>query len=170
MLEYALSAIRESDQWVTNVRKLTQLRLPSFGPDSRSLARVRENELEFAEWRQHLTVALRQFDLSDTASTKEIEQARQVLRDELEPLRLKLETLTKRSPALESLRVGTTDFGVSAIAALSGYLAGGNLPVALTTAGVAKGLDALVRYVQVYKARKKDRAILDLVVLYAHKR
>jgi hypothetical protein len=39
VLEYALSAIRESDQRVTNVRKLTQLRLPSFRPDSRSLAR-----------------------------------------------------------------------------------------------------------------------------------
>jgi hypothetical protein len=160
------AAVIDGDPDVLRLLNLSQLVMPGFATDIRSLVSVRRSEEEFAQFRHHLATALSQLDLRDGNDSVQLTAARKLIYAECEPIRARVNSVVKKSPALEALRVGSVGFGVSLLAAVGGFAAGGNLTSAATSAAVAKASDAALEYVRAYKRRKQAERVTDLVATF----
>lgn len=160
------AAAIDGDADVLRLLNLSQLVMPGFTTDIRSLVSVRRSEEEFAQFRHHLATALSQLDLRDRHDSVQLAAARKLIYAECEPMRARVNSAMKKSPALEALRVGTVGFGVSLLAAVGGFAVGGNLTSAATSAAVAKVSDAALEYVRAYKRRKKAERVADFVATF----
>ena len=156
----------DGDAEVLRLLRLSQLAMPGLVPDTKSLVVVRRAGDEFAAFRHHLALALSQLDLRDGADPKELDRARELIAAECEPIRARLNMAVEKSPALEALKTGTVGFGVSALAAVGGFAAGGSLTSAVASAAVAKATDASLAYIRAYKKRREAERIADLVATF----
>jgi hypothetical protein len=165
LLEQILEGINPRvDQREDVLFQLAKLSVPSFSPDISALVAIRRQDGIFGEFRHDLAEALQRITISETSDPSEMAAARAVLTAELAPNMERLQKVADRSPALASLKTGVTGFGISAISAGVGYLAGGSLVTALASAGATKAIDAAMKYKESLQQRRRDRAVRDLVV------
>ena len=164
LFEHVAAVDRDAE--ILRLLRLSQLAMPGLVPDTKSLVVVRRAGDEFAAFRHHLALALSQLDLRDGADPKELDRARELIAAECEPIRARLNMAVEKSPALEALKTGTVGFGVSALAAVGGFAAGGSLTSAVASAAVAKATDASLAYIRAYKKRREAERIADLVATF----
>jgi hypothetical protein len=146
---------------------LMHLAVPAFKPDVRSLVAVRRSGEAFAEWRLSLGNAVNRLDLASIQDTSRLAEIIENLRGELAPLAERVEKASRRSPALAALRTGTKGFALSAIAAGAGLSIGGSPVSALVGAGATKTVEGAIEYFKAREARRKDKAVLDLVLSFS---
>ncbi|WP_328375714.1 hypothetical protein [Micromonospora zamorensis] len=154
------------DQRALQLRKLLELGLPDFAPDAKTLVSMRQDEEVFADWRHHLSRALDAVDILNPQSEDEMTVARSSVQGEMDLLRRRVESAATKSPAIQSLRAGSTSFGISAVAAGAAFAVGGSLPTALASAIVTKGLEGVMSYAKAKREQPTNRAILDLTLLF----
>jgi hypothetical protein len=150
-----------------HLRKLAGMAVPSLSPKISELVAVRRSNEDFAAWRDALTVALSQIEQIKEEDERWVAQASSIVDAELEAVRERVNAAVKRSPALESLRVGTAGFALAGLGALVGAAAGGGkvLP-ALAGAGSAKAIEGAVNYMHMLRDRRQGRALLGLALSF----
>lgn len=149
-----------------NLLQLTRLTVPLYKPRVNDLVEMRKSDEAFADLRQHLRRALERIQLQDAFDGNQLAVARRILHEEIEPIAARLEKVAKKSPVLEGMKTGTTGFGVSTIAAVTGASIGGNLASAVASAAATKTLDGILTYVRTYKERRSAQSHLDLVTSF----
>jgi hypothetical protein len=128
------------------------------------LSRLRESGEVFAEWRDALGDALREIDHLAADDSRWAEHSNEIITEQLEPTRQRLEKVVKKSSGLATLRKGVTSFSFSGIGAVAGLGAGGSLLSTLTSAAAGKAAEFGVAYLSALKEKRDARAVLDVIV------
>jgi hypothetical protein len=158
------AALTTTDLRHLQLAKLCALDLPKL--NVQSMWSVRRSSAEFAEWRASLGEALRQIE--DFSSQKENwqQEARAILHAELAPVREKVATTARKSPALSTATSGLTTLSYSGIGALAGYALGGDPTASLAGAAAAKSAETIVSYLRALRERHHAKAVLDLTMSF----
>ena len=149
------------------LRRLTQMAVPGFSVDIDSLIAVRRSERLFADWRDGLAESLSRIGPVEPGDDESARAASAIVYGEMEAFNDRLQVQVQKSPALRALKSGTARFGVAALAAGAGFLAGGSVPSALAAAAASHGIDSAVRYLAIRKEQVQGRAINDLVMSFS---
>ena len=144
------------------MRRLAEMTLPALRPSINETCLIRQ-DTSWHEWRAALSRALMQVDdLRDDENWLPL--AREALRDELMPIRSKLEAVVQASPALDVLRSSRANLLIAGLGAGAGLSAGASMGP--TTATVAMTAIATLGhdYVTSLRARRKKLPLLTTVV------
>lgn len=149
------------------MNKLIGLRMPDYEASLSALIAVRNSESAFAEWRDALRRALNEIQTMPDGSSNWISEAREVVEDGLQPLRLRIEAATRRSPFLTAAKSGLSAVSYSALGAAAGAFVGDDFRSALAGAGVAKGGEIAESYIKEVRQRTEMRAVNDIAMLFS---
>jgi hypothetical protein len=158
------AALSSSDTRNIYMARLAAMELPNL--DGKSIWSVRRSSDEFGEWRQALGVAMREISAISSDDEAWQAEARGIFESELRTVRDRLNRTTQKSSALSAARIGTINMAYSAVGALTGFTLGGNIKTALAGAASAKGTEVAVSYLRSLKARRRDKAVLDLALAF----
>lgn len=154
------------DSRQVGLSNLAMLSVPSFAPDLKSLVAVRRSSEAFAEWRQLLGNVLSTVEIGPALDDQRVRQIFATVQDGLSPLTERIKRASKRSPALSALQTGVTGFGVSAIAAGAGLLAGGSVLSSLAGAATTKTVEGAISYYKARQLRMLQSAVLELALSF----
>ena len=131
-----------------------------------SLAKLRQSESVFDEWRSSVRKALDDIEGLPDGTDRWRDQAREIAAGELIHLEKKIEQVTRISPTLAKARIGLNGIAFSAAGAPAGMTLGGNFKSDFAGAAVAETLHVVGEYWQAVKRRRKLPAIKDLIVSF----
>ena len=146
------------------LQKLAALKVPKMKGDISALVTLRKSGADFAEWRTRLGEALAYVgELGDEAS---LDEAAEIVYAQLSDGLSHVNQAVKKSPALQALKGGLSGLMVSGISAATTGIMTGNPWTALASGTAAKVADSGVAYVKALQARRKNRLILDVSMLF----
>jgi len=137
---------------------LARLTLPGLQLPTEELVRVRQDEDNFAAWRDSLGKALDQIDLIAPSDTWDVEAAA-VVQEELTPFSDKLARAVKKSPALTALTKASQNLSLAAAGAAAGGAAGGSWVPAVAGGAATKLLEGVKSYLEERQEQRADRAV-----------
>jgi hypothetical protein len=146
------------------IAKLIGLRVPLYDLNIQSLAKLRQSESVFDEWRSSVRKALDDIEGLPDGTDRWRDQAREIAAGELIHLEKKIEQVTRISPTLAKAKIGLNGIAFSAAGASAGMTLGGNFKSDFAGAAVAETLHVVGEYWQAVKRRRKLSAIKDLIV------
>lgn len=146
------------------LHKLAALKVPSMTGDFDSLIALRKSDVAFAQWRKHLGDALGYVgELTDKES---VADAADVVYGQLSDGLSQIQKAVKRSPALQALKGGVQGMYLTGISTAATAMVSGDPAKSFAVGSATKIGDVGYQYVKALLARRKDRLIPDVLMLF----
>jgi hypothetical protein len=146
------------------LHKLAALKVPNMTGDIDSLVALRKSEGAFAQWRTHLGNALTYVgDLTDEQS---VDEAADVVYAHLLDGLSQIQKAFKKSPALQALKGGAQGMFLTGISTAATAMTSGDPVKSFIVGSATKAGDVGYQYVKALVARRKDRLIPDVMMLF----
>ncbi len=156
-----LNGRKIGDGRLTALERIGEFEVPDFSFKLEDLIALRNSD-DWEEWREALRAGIDMVTNipADPAGAKE---ATAILTDHLGHRLLKIDKTSKTSRALSAMKSGSKGFAITGIGAVSATVATGDLS-ALVAAGPAAIADPVAEYISALVKRRKNRAVLDVLL------
>ncbi|MEI2270242.1 hypothetical protein OHB93_13055 [Microbacterium sp. No. 7] len=162
-----LNGRKIGDGRLTALERIGEFEVPDFSLKVEDLMALRNSD-DWEDWREALRAGIDMVTNipADPAGAKE---ATAILTDHLGRRLFKIDKTSKTSRALSAMRSGSKGFAITGIGAVSATVATGD-PTALVAAGPAAIADPVAEYISALVKRRKNRAVLDVLLEFHHMR
>lgn len=149
-----------------DLASLARMSVPSLDGKIGDLVAIRQSEESFALWREALSRAIMELARIPDDRSDWRRDAAEIVYSELEPLRQKVIRSNSRSNALSALHRGESAMLIGGAGAVAGWAAGSSILSALASSGASIGIASAADYLRTLKARRGNKAILDLALAF----